>query len=152
MPSTASPAGTFDSVLQTVKQFVAGLKGDAQRQAIRLSIPDLGDPTWGDISPRVRVTMPILDECGRNLTFPSILHTYDQDILTFLFRLRTTIRSTNIATFVTFPAHLSTERPYFSTTSPAGALNNEVAIEHWHQKISLLTDGCLLFTSFGGAC
>jgi hypothetical protein len=71
-------------------------------------------------------------------------------MLTFLFRLRTTIRSTDAAALVTLPAHLSTEWPHFFAAAAPGTLSNEVAVERWHQKVSLLTNGCLLLTSFGG--
>jgi hypothetical protein len=57
IPSATSSVSAFDACLQAVKQRVAGLKGDTRRQAVRLSIPDLGDPNWGDVSPHVRTSV-----------------------------------------------------------------------------------------------
>ena len=51
-----SSPNTFDSCLQAVKQYVAGRKSDTRRQAVRLSVPDLGNPSWGDTSARVRMS------------------------------------------------------------------------------------------------
>jgi len=90
--------------------------GKNRQRALRLSIPDLGDPRWGDPTPT--------------------------EILRFLYDLRLIVRSTNVAVLVTLPPHLSSEPPSFLSLSLTNA-------DGWHQKIGFLTDGCLLFSSFG---
>jgi hypothetical protein len=62
IPSITSSESTFESCLKSVTQFVAGVNSNARRQAVRLSIPDLGDPNWGDTSPRVRIAMLLLEK------------------------------------------------------------------------------------------
>ena len=62
IPSLASSESTFESCLKSVKQFVAGVNSNTRRQAVRLSIPDLGDPNWRDTSPRVRIALLILEK------------------------------------------------------------------------------------------
>jgi len=62
IPSIASSESTFENCLKSVKQFVAGVNSNTRRQAVRLSIPDLGDPNWGDTSPHVRIAMCILEK------------------------------------------------------------------------------------------
>ncbi|KAF8306842.1 PAXNEB-domain-containing protein [Clavulina sp. PMI_390] len=124
--SAEGPLGNvFHTYIKALKSFIAKAKGrNTTRQAMRLSVPDLGSPSWGDPTP--------------------------QTILSFINSLRTTIRSTDIAALVTLPPHLCVESPVFPSSPGASASHGSTPTAgHWHQKISFLTDGCILLTSFG---
>lgn len=64
------------------------------------------------------------------------------EMLRFLFGLRGILRGTNAAAFISLPSHLSRPSPTFST----GALASN---EHWVEKLSFLSDGCISLTGFG---
>ncbi|KAG8960545.1 hypothetical protein FRC03_006407 [Tulasnella sp. 419] len=81
---------------------------------LRICIPDLGGPAWGDLSG------------------PALLQ--------FLFALRQIVQSSLVAVLITFPPHLSSNNPRFTS----GKSEHE-----WIQKLAYVSDGCISFNSFG---
>lgn len=97
---------------------------------IRVSIPDLGSPEWGDVKPRVCLHYAILSGT-------TVQHC--KDILRFLYHMRSLARrsvsTSHACFFVTLPSYLSQD----SWGGPG-----------WSQKLGWLSDGCIALCSFSG--
>ncbi|QRV83158.1 elongator complex protein 4 [Ceratobasidium sp. AG-Ba] len=110
--SQSSPSGisTYKTALESVQKLIHESRTDSTsaRRAVRIVIPELGSPSWGDLQP--------------------------SDVIRFLLALRSLIRGTSAAAFITFCSTLSSD-------SWGG--------RGWAGKVSHLSDACITFAGFG---
>ncbi|KAG8714923.1 hypothetical protein FRC08_011246 [Ceratobasidium sp. 394] len=114
LPETsASNTSHCHSILNHIQKLTHEIRSESAtstRRAVRIVIPDLGNPSWGDLQP--------------------------QDLVRFLLALRSLLRGTSAAAFITLCSTLSAD----SWGGPG-----------WPGKLSHLSDGCITFAGFGGA-
>ncbi|KAL4703385.1 hypothetical protein ACJJTC_011174 [Scirpophaga incertulas] len=82
--------GIYFTLLNKISDVIKDLKtSNMNKNFLRISIPSLGSPTW--------MAMDCDDNTHEN---------YGQDLLKFIYCLRTIVRDTNVAVFITIPSHL----------------------------------------------
>ncbi|KAG8708223.1 hypothetical protein FRC08_000055 [Ceratobasidium sp. 394] len=112
LPETyASNNSPCHSILNHIQKLIQEIRSESAtptRRAVRIVIPDLGNPAWGDLQP--------------------------QDLVRFLLALRSLLRGTSAAAFITLCSTLSAD----SWGGPG-----------WPGKLSHLSDGCITFAGFG---
>ncbi|KAG9128009.1 hypothetical protein FRC07_006369 [Ceratobasidium sp. 392] len=110
-PVSASDPSPCNTILTQIQKLTHELRSESTtsaRRATRIVIPDLGSPSWGDLQPH--------------------------DLVRFLLALRSLLRGTSAAAFITLCSTLSAD----SWGGPG-----------WLGKLSHLSDGCVTFAGFG---
>ncbi|KAG8740366.1 hypothetical protein FRC10_004405 [Ceratobasidium sp. 414] len=103
-----SLCGTILNHIQKLTHEIRSESVASTRRAVRIVVPDLGNSSWGDLQP--------------------------QDLIRFLLALRSLLRGTSAAAFITLCSALSAD----SWGGPG-----------WSGKLSHLSDGCITFVGFG---
>ena len=97
-------------------------------KALRICIPALGSPSWGDVEPQVHLgSMPFVNRPA---------HLSPQDICYFLYALRAALQKRRHAcASISLPSYLCDD-----TWGGAG----------WTQKLGWLSDACISLSAFSG--
>ncbi|KAG8787717.1 hypothetical protein FRC12_015337 [Ceratobasidium sp. 428] len=108
---SASSSSACNVILTHLRKLTHELRSESTtstRRGVRIVIPDFGSPSWGDLQPH--------------------------DVVRFLLAIRSLLRGTSAAAFITLHSTLSTDS--------WGGLG-------WPGKLAHLSDGCITFAGFG---